>query len=112
MVIENVDGVENADFLLDNYYAFEREGFKFNYDIGHDARSDSKLFEFIQKHELKFDEFHFHDANKKGCHLALGDGDIDLKYFKDLAVKNNAWVLLEVKSSDDLIKSVPYYKNL
>lgn len=112
MVIENVDGAENADFLLDNYYAFEREGFKFNYDIGHDARSDSKLFKFIQKHELKFDVFHFHDANKKGCHLALGDGDIDLKYFKDLAVKNNAWVLLEVKSSDDLIKSVPYYKNL
>ena len=69
-------------------------------------------FKFIKKHELKFDEFHFHDAGSKGVHLALGDGHIDLKYFKDLAIKNNAWVLLEVKSSEDLIKSVPYYKNL
>ena len=112
MVIENVDGAENADFLFKNYIEFKKEGFRFNYDIGHDNRSGSELFNFIQKHELKFDEFHFHDANKKGCHIALGDGDIDLKYFKDLAIKNNAWVLLEVKSSEDLIKSVSYYNKL
>ena len=112
MVIENVDGAENADFLFKNYIEFKKEGFRFNYDIGHDNRSGSELYNFIQKHELKFDEFHFHDANKKGCHIALGDGDIDLKYFKDLAIKSNAWVLLEVKSSEDLIKSVAYYNKL
>ena len=59
-----------------------------------------------------FKEFHIHDGNRKTCHLSLGDGNIDIKKFKSLAEKYNAYAVLEVKSSDDLKKSVPIFKNL
>ena len=36
MVIENVDGAKNADFLMENFIHLKDEVFKFNYDIGHD----------------------------------------------------------------------------
>ena len=36
----------------------------------------------------------------------------DIKYFKDLAEKHNAYVVLEVKQKSDLIKSVPIFKEL
>ncbi|MBQ7277429.1 MAG: TIM barrel protein [Bacilli bacterium] len=112
MVIENVDGAKNADFLMENFIHLKDEGFKFTYDIGHDNMQNDSVLKLLEKTELKFDEFHFHDGNRKACHLALGEGTINLKYFKDLAIKNDAYVLLEVKSSEDLIKSVPFFKAL
>ena len=53
----------------------------------------------------------FMEATKK-CHLALGEGTLDVKKFKDLAEKNNAYVVLEVKQSSDLVVSVPKFKAL
>lgn len=112
MVIENVDGAKNADFLVDNFIHLNEEGYKFTYDIGHDNMQEDSVLNLLKKVKLKFDEFHFHDGNRKSCHLALGEGTIDLKYYKDLAIENNAYVLLEVKSSDDLKKSVPVFRVL
>ena len=112
MVIENVDGAKGADFLIDNYDYFKQEGFTFTYDIGHDNMQGDALYNYIQSKDLKFDEFHFHDGNGKTCHLALGEGTIDLKYYKELAIKNDSYVLLEVKSSEDLRKSVSFFKEL
>lgn len=112
LVIENVDGASGASFLMDNFLKLKEYGFRFTYDIGHDNVSGFPLYNLIQNNELNFDEFHFHDGNGNKCHLALGEGNIDLKYFSDLAKKNNSYVLLEVKSSDDLRKSVPYFRKL
>ena len=70
------------------------------------------LFDIIKNIPLEFDEFHIHDGNKKTCHLTLSEGTIELKYFKELAVKHNAYVVLEVKQKLDLIKSVPFYRSL
>ena len=61
---------------------------------------------------LNFKEFHIHDGNRKQDHLALSEGNIDIKKYKDLAIKNNAYVVLEVKQKKDLEKSVPIFKSL
>lgn len=111
MVIENTDNIPSLAKRI--YKDLYNAGFKFCYDIGHDHLSNDILQEILTTVPLIFEEFHFHDGkDRKKCHLALGDGTIDLKMFKALAIKNDAWVNLEVKQSEDLRKSVPYFKAL
>lgn len=112
MVIENVDTARGASFLMNNFVEFNKAGFHLNYDIGHDNVLDDEYLKTIEKFSLKFSEFHFHDGNRKTCHLALGTGSIDLKKYKSMAEDNDAYVLLEVKSSEDLKSSIPYFKSL
>ena len=110
MVIENTDIV--CKYMKKTYMDLNLAGFKFNYDIGHDNVNNDFLWQIQDEYKIRFDEFHIHDGNRKTCHLALGDGIIDIKKFKSLAEKYNAYAVLEVKSSDDLKKSVPIFKNL
>ncbi|MGM9972160.1 MAG: sugar phosphate isomerase/epimerase family protein [Anaeroplasmataceae bacterium] len=112
LVIENVNHNAVIPYLDDAYRFLNEEGFYFNYDIGHDSTNSFQLRKLNEELNLPFKEFHFHDSDGKRDHLSLGDGTIDLKYFKALAQKNDANVLLEVKSSDDLKASVPVFKNL
>lgn len=109
MVIENTN---IPNYMIKTYKDLYNNNFKFNYDIGHDNNDNDQLFNIIKTIPLKFDEFHIHDGNKKTCHLALSEGNIDIKYFKDLAIKNNAYVVLEVKQKTDLLKSVPIFNEL
>ena len=111
MVIENTDNIPS--FTSRVYKDLYNAGFKFCYDIGHDHLSYDIVANTIKEVPLEFQEFHFHDGlGRKKCHLTLGEGEIDLKKFKELAIKHNAYVNLEVKQASDLIKSVPYFKAL
>ena len=114
MVIENVDGAPQAFFMNDVIRDENDAGFHFNYDIGHDFVSGSTLYKLVQTLPLHFDEFHFHDADATKCHLALGDGIMGdrLRSLKALASDNGAYVVLEVKSKMDLIKSVPLFRSI
>lgn len=107
LVLENTN---TPKFIQETFKELAKSGFKFTYDIGHDNTDNYMIREIFSM--LSFGEFHFHDGNTKKCHLALNDGNMDLKFFKDIAVSNQAYVLLEVKSANDLIKSVPIFKNL
>lgn len=109
LVIENTN---IPNYMIKTYKDLYEAGFKFNYDIGHDDNDNYMLFDIIKNIPLEFDEFHIHDGNKKTCHLTLSEGTIELKYFKELAVKHNAYVVLEVKQKLDLIKSVPFFRSL
>lgn len=109
MVIENT---KTPNFMLKTYKDLYYNNFKFNYDIGHDFNDNEMISNIIKAIPLKFDEFHIHDANKTKDHLALNEGLIDIKKFKDLAVLNDAYVVLEVKNQEDLEKSVPIFRNL
>lgn len=109
MVIENTN---IPNYMIKTYKDLYNNNFKFNYDIGHDNNDNDQLFNIIKTIPLQFDEFHIHDGNKKTCHLALSEGSIDIKYFKDLAIKNNSYVVLEVKQKTDLLKSVPIFNKL
>lgn len=109
MVIENTS---IAAYMQNTYRHLYQAGFRFTYDIGHDDNDGDRLWHILQKLPLPLSEFHIHDGNRKTCHLALGEGNIDLQKFKALAVQNNAYVVLEVKSKRDLLVSVPYFRAL
>ena len=109
MVIENTNIPE---YMKKTYQDLQKANFRFNFDIVHDNNDKDMLFNILKEVDLKFDEFHIHDGNTKTCHLALREGNIDIKYFKDLAKQHNAYVVLEVKQKSDLIKSVPIFKEL
>ena len=111
MVIENTDNIPS--YTTRTYHDLFKAGFRFCYDIGHDHLSYDIVWNLLQDINLPFDEFHIHDAkDRKKCHLALGDGTLDVAKFKRLAEKNNAYVVLEVKQSSDLITTVPDFKAL
>ena len=108
LVIENVD--ITPEYLKKTYVALKESGFHFCYDIGHDHLSNDVVWNLQQDLDLPFDEFHIHDAKQRTkCHLCLGDGELDIRRFKELAVRNNAYVVLEVKQSKDLRRSVPLF---
>ena len=111
MVIENTDNI--PEYTKRTYEDLYKAGFRFCYDIGHDHLSYDIVWNTLEKLDLPFDEFHIHDAkDRKKCHLALGEGTLDISKFKKLAIKNNAYVVLEVKQKSDLVVSVPLFKNL
>lgn len=107
MVLENVVAPK---FIVRTFSDLAKKGFVFNYDAGHDNNDDYHIRDIHEN--LIFKEMHIHDGNGKTCHLAIGDGEMDIKYFKDIAIKNDAFVVIEVKSSKDLIKSIPIYKSI
>ena len=111
MVIENSD--TTPKYLEKVYKHLYKEGFRFCYDIGHDHLSHDIVFNLIKEVNLPFDEFHIHDAKDRSkCHLALGEGELDISKFKRLAEANNAYVVLEVKQVKDLLSSVPAFIQL
>lgn len=109
MVIENTN---IPNYMIKTYKDLYKNNFKFNYDIGHDDNDKYMLLNIIKDTPLKFDEFHIHDGNIKTCHLALSEGNIDIKKYKQMAIDNDAYVVLEVKQKSDLIKSVPIFNDL
>ncbi len=110
LVLENT---KTPSFIERTYYDLQKEGFSFNYDVGHDYMENEFLREFYEKKMLtSLKEMHIHDSNKKQDHLAIGSGTMDIKYFKEIAKENEVYALLEVKSSDDIISSIEIFKNL
>lgn len=109
MVIENTN---IPSYMKKTYIDLANANFRFNYDIGHDNNDQDMLYNILEEVDLPFDEFHIHDGNRKTCHLALTEGNINIKEFKDMAKKHNAYVVLEVKQKSDLLKSVPIFNEL
>ena len=111
MVIENTDNIPT--YMKKVYKDLYKEGFRFCYDIGHDHLSNDIVLSLLKDFNLPFDEFHVHDAkNRSTCHLALSEGTLDIRKYKQLAENNNAYVVLEVKQESDIVKSVPIFKKL
>ena len=111
MVIENTDLTPAYQARV--YQDLYKEGFRFCYDIGHDHLSGDLILGLLKDVNLPFDEFHVHDAkNRSTCHLALGEGTLDIAKYKRLAEKNNSYVVLEVKQERDLLISVPAFRDL
>ena len=93
------------------YNALAKDGFNFTYDVGHDYMDKERTLSLTKKLP-NFVEFHIHDANKKSDHLVIGEGKVFVKPFKDLALALNSYVLIEVKDSESLIKSVSNFIEL
>ncbi|MCR5002401.1 MAG: sugar phosphate isomerase/epimerase [Lachnospiraceae bacterium] len=111
IAVENTDGFREyekkaIEFLL------ESKKFGLTWDIGHSKAVGEKDVPFIRQHHDKLIHFHIHDGSEvpPRNHLALGDGEIDLKERLRLAEERNARCVLETKTIEALKKSVSWLK--
>ena len=111
IAVENTDGFREyekkaIEFLL------ESPKFGLTWDIGHSKATGEKDVPFIMSHQDHLIHFHIHDGseNPPRNHLALGDGEIDIKDRLNLAKERNARCVLETKTIEALKKSVIWLK--
>jgi len=104
-------GVENTDGFYPNEVKavetlLESPRFGLTLDIGHSHGVGNKDITLYEKHTARLIHMHGHDALGKKNHLALGDGEIDLRSRFAWAEKNHARVVLETKTIAALRTSV------
>lgn len=107
IAVENTDGFREyekkaIEFLL------ESPKFGLTWDIGHSKATGEKDVPFIMSHQDHLIHFHIHDGSEvpPKNHLALGDGEIDIKDRIRLAGQRKARCVLETKTIEALKKSV------
>ena len=84
--------------------------FCLTWDVGHDYSSSHADRDFLLEHQSDIKHIHLHDAKGKKDHLALYSGEVGLKEKLEIAKKNRASVLIEVKTKESLIQSVARLK--
>ena len=106
IALENTDGFRDyekkaIEMLL------ESPAFVLTWDIGHSKACGENDVPFILSHKDKLKHFHIHDGreNPPKNHLALGDGEIDLKARLRTAAECGARCVLETKTIEALKKS-------
>ena len=103
--IENTDGfypneIKAVEVLLESPF------FGLTLDIGHSHGVGDKDIPLYEKHAGSLIHMHGHDALGRKNHLALGDGEIDLRSRFAWAGRNRARVVLETKTVAALRTSV------
>ena len=111
IAVENTDGFKDyekkaVEMLL------ESDTFVLTWDIGHSKAARETDLPFILSHKDRLRHFHIHDGKElpPKNHLALGDGEIDLKARLSLAAECGASCVLETKTVEALRKSVAWLK--
>lgn len=107
--VENSGGytpfhIQALDILL------ESEVFALTFDIGHNYCIKGADEPIILKYKDRLRHFHFHDAAGKKDHLALGEGELDLKRYLNMAELCGCRVVLETKTVEGLKKSAEWMK--
>ncbi|MBR4759785.1 MAG: sugar phosphate isomerase/epimerase [Lachnospiraceae bacterium] len=112
IAVENTDGFREYEKKAIDYL-LESPVFGLTWDIGHSKATGEKDVPFITDHQEHLIHFHIHDGSEipPKNHLALGDGEIDLKSRLDLAKKRNARCVLETKTIAALKTSVEWLKD-
>jgi sugar phosphate isomerase/epimerase len=80
--------------------------FGLTFDIGHNHSINAVDESFINKHINKLCHMHIHDAIGSKNHLALGNGEINIKEKLNLAKEHNCTCVLETKTIKGLKESV------
>lgn len=113
IVIENTDGFLDFEKKAIEYL-LESPCFGLTWDIGHSKASGERDVPFILEHRNALCHFHIHDGTERPArnHLALGDGEIDLRERLRLAEQLQARCVLETKTISALEKSVAYLHRL
>ena len=106
IAVENTDGFREYEKKAIDYL-LESPKFGLTWDIGHSKAIGEKDVPFIMSHRDHLIHFHIHDGSEvpPRNHLALGDGEIDLKERLSLAEQRNARCVLETKTIDALKKT-------
>ncbi len=107
IAVENTDGFRDYEKKAIEYL-LESPRFGLTWDIGHSKAVCEKDVPFILSHQEHLIHFHIHDGSESPArnHLALGDGEIDLRERLKLAEIRNARCVLETKTIEALRQSV------
>lgn len=86
--------------------------FGLTWDIGHSKAAGEKDVPFLMSHRSRLVHFHIHDGSETPPrnHLALGDGEIDLRERLRFAENCNGRCVLETKTVSALEQSVEWLK--
>ena len=110
--IENIDDGWDQPFMLHGAeLLLESPVFALTFDIGHDFAADNMDMPFILKRKNRLCHMHMHDALGKKVHRALGDGEMKLSEYLELAKERELRVLVETKTVGALKKSVDWLRN-
>lgn len=97
---------EGIDILL------ESPVFGLTFDTGHDAGRDFKQYPLIERNIDRLNHMHLHDYSKeKGDHLPLGDGELNIDKYLNLAGEHNCRVLLETKTAEGVRRSADWLRS-
>lgn len=109
--------IENTD----TFRSYERKAIEcllqsprigLTWDIGHSKAAGEKDVPFLMSHQSRLVHFHIHDGSETPPrnHLALGDGEIDLRERLRFAESCNGRCVLETKTVAALEQSVEWLK--
>ena len=111
IAVENTDGFRGYEEKALEYL-LQSPKFGLTWDIGHSRSSGGKDVPFLLRHADRLVHFHIHDGTQTPAqdHLALGDGEIDLRERLALAAGRNARCVLETKTAEALRRSVGWLR--
>ncbi|MDD4493714.1 MAG: TIM barrel protein [Eubacteriales bacterium] len=109
--VENTRSFQ-LDFVAEGIaILLESPVFALTFDTGHNAGNDFQQQPLIERHIDHLSHMHLHDYSKtRGDHLPLGEGELDLQKYLDLAKDHDCRAVLEVKTVDGLRQSVNWLK--
>lgn len=109
IAIENVDSNPFTESQIKALPLFMNSPvFALTLDVGHEACLDYKDSHIFEEYPDKLCHMHLHDSDGKKCHLALGEGRLDIE--KKLLDFHGETCLIEVKTIEGLKKSVAYFR--
>ena len=109
IAVENTDGFRDYEKKA-IAHLLESPVFGLTWDIGHSKATLEKDVPFLMEHRDRLIHFHIHDGTEAPPrnHLALGDGEIDLRARLKLAEERSARCVLETKTVTALRQSVQW----
>lgn len=107
-----LENVPIHPFMENLYKVLGENNFYFCWDIGHDRIYNNLLFSsFKEKYNLKVKHMHMHNVNNMKDHQELALGQLEIGKYIDFANDNDIHVVIEVKDSVNLKKSVEYFNS-
>lgn len=108
--IENCSGYKDFQIeAIDTLLCDSR--FALTFDIGHDYCIGGRDKDEILARKNRLFHMHLHDATKDNNHLPLGDGEIEIQQYIQLAKEQGCRVVLETKTVNGLRKSVKWLRD-
>ncbi len=109
--IENTGSFQHHFVATGISALLESPVFGLTYDTGHNAGGGFQQQLLIERHSERLTHMHLHDYSKtRGDHLPLGEGELNIAEYLRIAAKSNCGVVLEIKASDALRRSVFYLR--
>lgn len=109
--VENTRSFQ-LDFVADGVAVLlESPVFALTFDTGHNAGDDFQQQLLIERHIARLSHLHLHDYSKtRGDHLPLGEGELDIPKYLNLAKAHGCRAVIEVKKVDGLRQSMGWLK--